>query len=283
MLRRMGDAPETLQEFCRQILERGDLTEKLNPPRPDLRDGPSQPVCIDAPVRNAALRLAGGADRLPRPGELSKPEARARCLARFAHHELQAVELFAWALLRWPALPAPLRRAWLGILADEQRHCRMYLERLQDHGQSLADYAPHSDYFWHQAANIAASPHGARAFLAAMGLTLEQANLDFTLTYRDAFRAAGDEPSARVCQTVHDEEIGHVRLAAEWLERLGPAGAHQVDLYTAAVPFPLSASRAKGRRFDAASRRRAGLSEPFIEWVRQAQSSQARPVVRNPR
>ncbi len=50
-----------------------------------------------------------------------------------------------------------------------------------------------------------------------MGLTLEQANLDFTLTYRDGFAEAGDLESAAVCQTVHDDEIAHVALAARWL------------------------------------------------------------------
>ena len=106
-----------------------------------------------------------------------------------------------------------------------------------------------------------------------MGLTLEQANLDFTLTYRDGFREAGDDASARVCQAVHDDEVGHVRLAAEWLARFAPPDASQSEWYAEAVPFPLSASRAKGRRFDVAARRRAGLSEGLIETVRTARST----------
>ena len=58
--------------------------------------------------------------------------ARAECLARFAHHELMAVELFAWALLRWPMMPSPMRAGFVGVLAQEQVHCRLYLERLAD-------------------------------------------------------------------------------------------------------------------------------------------------------
>jgi hypothetical protein len=45
-----------------------------------------------------------------------------------------------------------------------------------------------------------------------------------------------------------------------------------VAAYEAAVPFPLGAARAKGRRFDAGARRRAGLGEDFIEHVRRARS-----------
>jgi uncharacterized ferritin-like protein (DUF455 family) len=154
-----------------------------------------------------------------------------------------AAELFAWALLRWPDLPVALRRSWLGTLGDEQRHCALYRERLLALGSDLHEHDL-SDYFWKHAPAIAASPDGPRAFLAAMGLTLEQANLDFTLVYRDGFRAAGDADSAAVCQQVHDDEIGHVRLAATWLERLGEPGQSEIDRYASVVPFPLSAARA---------------------------------------
>jgi uncharacterized ferritin-like protein (DUF455 family) len=217
--------------------------------------------------------MRSGVAPLPRPGALTSPEARAVCLARFAHHELMAVELFAWALLRWPELPAELRRGFLEVLADEQSHCRLYLERLSGHGSTLSEH-PQSSYFWTHAPAIAASRHGPLAFLCAMGLTFEQANLDFTLVYRDGFREAGDEASARVCQRIHDEEVGHVRLAAHWLRALAPAGQDEVETYRQAVPYPLGAARAKGRRFAEAARQRAGLSAEFIAFVRDARSSQ---------
>ncbi len=283
--------PTTVQDFCRRILEQGDLETKLIPPgspkRPRLTDPEGiAAIFIDAPARDPGLCMQGGSDRLPRPGELSEPEHRRRCLARFAHHELMAVELFAWALLRWPDLPRGLRRGWLSALADEQRHCRLYLERLRAHGGDF-ETDGHSDYFWRQAPAIAASPAGPAAFLAAMGLTLEQANLDFTLTYRDGFAAAGDEETARVCQIVHDEEIAHVALAAKWIRRLDPENGEispedgtDLDRYLASVPFPLGPARAKGRRFEAPARRRAGLSDRFIDTVRQARSSQERRPAR---
>jgi len=268
-----------VRSFCLRLLECGDLETKLARPRdengdplPDADPGP--PVHLDRPSRDVGLRMAGGAERLPKPGQLVEPEARATCLARFAHHELMAAELFAWALLRWPELPAELRRGWLRVLEEEQLHCRLYLGRLEAMGHSLTAYE-HSDYFWRHAPAIAASPHGPRAFLAAMGLTLEQANLDFALLYRDAFREAGDEASARVCERVHEDEIGHVRLASRWLLTLDDAEPDdEIGAYERAVPFPLAASRAKGRRFDVESRRRAGLGDDFIEHVRRARSSQ---------
>jgi uncharacterized ferritin-like protein (DUF455 family) len=271
-----------LRAFCVRILECGDLESKLTAPGElaaegaDLRIGP--PVDVARPVRDPGLEMTGSSSKLPALRALGSRDARATCMARFAHHELMAVELFAWALLRWPELPDALKRGLVLTLAEEQIHCRLYLGRLGVLGRTLGEYG-HSDYFWRHARTIVESPHGVRAFLAAMGLTLEQANLDFTLLYRDAFFEVGDEASAQVCQRVHDDEIRHVRLAAEWLERLDEDSETMTGAYEAAVPFPLAAHRAKGRRFDALARRRAGLDDEFIEYVRLARSTQeAKPA-----
>jgi uncharacterized ferritin-like protein (DUF455 family) len=271
---------ETLDvdSFCLGILRGGTLARKLAPAPAGLSDAaPGPALRIAHPARAADIAFGAGAPPLPRPSRLGDKTARAACLARFAHHELMAVELFAWALLRFPALPGPLRRGLLASLADEQRHCGLYLERLGAQGSTLAEH-PVSDYFWRHEPALAASHEGPRAFLCAMGLTFEQANLDFSLAYAEGFRVAGDEQSARVCELVHRDEIRHVRLAAEWLPQLG-GPRDPVPAYEAAVPFPLEAARAKGRRFLVAARSEAGLTAEFIDYVRSARSN----AERNPR
>ncbi|HIF94181.1 MAG TPA: DUF455 family protein [Myxococcales bacterium] len=285
------EPPETVWNFCLTVLEHGDLASKLAAPvdrsgqtLPDVDRG--DPVLIGRPKRDPGLQMAGGREKLPRPGQLRDPQHRMRCLSRFAHHELMAVELFAWALLRWPRLPDSLRHGLLSALVDEQRHCQLYLNRLVAHGGRF-ETDDHSDYFWQQIPSIEKSKAGPSAFLAAIGLTLEQANLDFTLTYRDGFAEAGDHESAQVCQRVHNEEIAHVALAVRWIQRLDPMGSEianpkssDLEAYLAAVPYPLGPSRAKGRRFEVAPRRHAGLSPELIETVRVARSS---PELSNPR
>lgn len=268
----------TLRQFCSGILGSGDLPSKLSPPvqmdgRPLDDSDPGHALYIAHPVRDPSIAMASGLPNLPRVGALKDPNARITCLARFAHHELMAVELFAWALLRWPDLPRELRREFTRTLADEQRHCQMYIDRLTALGGTFFN-PPYSNYFWKHVPAISRSPHGANAFLAAMGLTLEQANLDFTLLYSEAFREAGDSESADILMKVHADEIKHVAMAAHWIKVLGPPGTDIIEAYSEAVPFPLSAARAKARQFDVTSRRRAGLGEPFIEYVRDAQSNQ---------
>ena len=271
-------AAETLRASCLRILTSGELAAKLAPLgahgfEPEERA--LGPVRVARPARGPALAMHAGAAKLPRPEALGDAAARSTALARFAHHELQAAELFAAALLRWPELPDSLVRALAHVLEDEQRHARLYLARLEALGARFEELAPHSDYFWkHAHALLDGAP---AAFFAAMGLTLEQANLDFSAIYGQAFAAAGDTESADVCARVHADEIRHVRLAARALRELGVAGAGDAQRFEACVPFPFSAARAKGRRFDAEARRAAGLDEKFIAHVRHARSPQEAP------
>ncbi len=272
----MSASPQTVHAYCRSILESGDLEAKLRPPRKS--DGsplddhdPGPRLVLDAPVRAADLRMHSGSERLPALGLLREPSARSVTLSRFANHELQAVELFAWALLVWPEMPSELRAAFLRNIEDEQRHFSMYQDRLHEWGTDFRE-VPLSNYFWRNAPAILASHKGIPAFLCAVGLTLEQANLDFSLRYRDAFLRVGDEASAAACQTIHDDEINHVRLAYAWLKRMKATQESDVEAYAKNVPFPFSASRAKGRGFDFAGRRAAGLSEAMIEYVRTARA-----------
>lgn len=311
------DGFDSIRGFCLHVLESGDLSAKLTPPRSrsgePLADLPGSAVFIDRPARLDHIQIRSGADRLPNLNELRDPHARSVCVERFANHELMAVELFAWVLLAYPGMASALRRGLLHVLEEEQSHVRLYLDRLRDLGSGLGQNAL-SDYFWQQVPSIHASRNGPASFLCVMGLTFEQANLDFSLLYRDAFRQNGDEPSALALDQVHHDEIGHVRLAARWLRKIGEDGEttaasgraadlnegdprdidslpepivvpppitsrdRDVELYERHIPFPLSAARAKGRRFDEAARRRAGLSRAFIEHVRAAKPYRPRPV-----
>jgi uncharacterized ferritin-like protein (DUF455 family) len=275
----MKAASPTLQEWARELLESGSLEAKLRAPPDDMVDAPGEPVFIDAPARVDALRMRKGGARLPKLGALRDRNARAVSLARFAHHELSAVELFAWALLAFPELPAALRRGFVQTLVEEQLHLRLYLDRLAAHDDGLEGDSC-SDYLWRHVGAIRDAAEPAATFLSAMGLTFEQANLDYSALYADAFAKADDLESAAAMRRVHDDEIGHVALAARWLPRL-VGEVDDLTAYERTVPFPLGASRAKGRRFDAEARRAAGLSERFIAHVEAARPSHQRPPSRS--
>ena len=146
-----------------------------------------------APGRPAELAIVPGATRACRrsPG-MRDPAQRARILHALANHELQAIELFAWALLAFPDAPArvsprprrdPRRRAAppraLPRAARRARHARSATIRSPDTSgtSSITSPAP-------------------LEFVCAMGLTFENANLDFAGDYAAAARACGDTATA---------------------------------------------------------------------------------------
>ncbi|HEY0781598.1 MAG TPA: DUF455 family protein, partial [Thermoanaerobaculia bacterium] len=176
-----------------------------------------------------------------------------------ANHELQAAELFAWALLAFPDAPAAFRRGLLDILIEEQRHTRMYRARLAAAGADLGDFPVHG-YFWSKVGTFTTPLR----FVCAMSLTFENANLDHTLDYAAAARKARDEKTARVIDRVHQEEIGHVRFGWTWLQRLKSDDLSMWEAFTANLTWPLRPLRAKGRTFDVAGREAAGLDADFI-------------------
>ncbi|MCA9676269.1 MAG: DUF455 family protein [Kofleriaceae bacterium] len=246
--------------YARALLDAETLEGKLAPPPAGLElddDGP--PELVAAPRRPASLQITHHRKvSVPPIQGMRDPAQRARIIHALANHELQAVELFAWAVLAFPDAPRPFRAGLIGIIADEQRHFALYAARLAAHGVGFGDH-PVTGHFW----NRLPSPPSPLRFLCAMGLTFEQANLDFAGEYARAAREVGDDATAEVLDQVHADEIGHVRFAWRWVETLAP-DADPWDTYRAHVEFPLGPARARGRDLDVEARRAAGISDDFI-------------------
>ena len=255
--------PTTVRAFASRIVESEVLAHKVQPAAGVLRDEDPGPVRrITAPGRPASLAIRRGAEvKVPRLSGMVDPAQRARILHALANHELQAAELFAWALLAFPDAPADFRRGLLRILDDEQRHTRMYIARVEALGARFGDQ-PVTGYFWGKIDTIQ-SP---LEFVCAMSLTFENANLDHTLDYAEAARTAGDAKTATVIERVHEDEITHVAFGWRWLEAFR-GNRSRIEAYGASLDWPLRAAKASGRHFDRASRRAAGLDDAFIDHL----------------
>ena len=99
---------------------------------------------------------------------MADPAQRVRILHGFANHELQAVELFAWAVLAFPDAPPEFRQGLWRILREEQRHTRMYMARLEAHGSRFGAF-PVNAYFWGKVARLTTPSR----FVCALSLTFE--------------------------------------------------------------------------------------------------------------
>jgi uncharacterized ferritin-like protein (DUF455 family) len=265
---------DLLRDYAEAIVTSGSLDGKLVPPPPAAelgelaeRDGApdAPPVRIAAPGRPANLAIVPGRHaRVPPIGGMRDPGQRARILHALANHELQAIELFAWAVLAFPAAPPAFHRGLLAILADEQRHLALYRDRLAAHGVGFGDH-PVTGHFWNKLDHLT----GPCEFVCAMNLTFENANLDFAGEYAAAARAAGDPATAAALDQVHADEIRHVHFGWVWLRRFtaggdGDRSGDAWQAYLAHVRPPLGPARARGTRFDREARRRAGFDEAFI-------------------
>ncbi len=251
-----------LNDFARNVLGTPDLSTKLRPPPPDLSDearGPAAPEL--RPGRPPSLGMRPGREvKVPRLAGFSDPKQRVRILHALANHELQAVELFAWALLAFPDAPARFRQGLLRVLRDEQRHTRMYMARVEALGARFGDF-PVSGYFWNKVGDL----HSPLRFICAMSLTFENANLDHTVVTAEVAHQAGDEKSALVIEQVHRDEIRHVAFGWQWLERLKHPEQSAWDAYREALSWPLRPTKARGESFHEPSRRAAGMDPDFIE------------------
>lgn len=252
---------QTVRAWALDLVAATDLGRKLEPPPPGLFDldrGP--PLRVAEPGRPDDLAICEGRRvKVPPVSGMADPAQRRRILHAFANHELQATELFAWALLAFPDAPDDFRRGCLRLLAEEQTHLRMYLARIESLGGRFGE-EPVSGHFWRKAAHIRTPLE----FVCTMGLTFESANLDFAVEHAEAARRAGDDATASVLEKVHADEIGHVRFAWEMLRRWKDEATSAWDAYCASVAPPHGPSRARGAVFHADSRRAAGYDEDFV-------------------
>lgn len=232
------------------------LDAKLSPPPVPERwelDPPARR--LDAPGRPPELRVAPKAGKIR---GLRSEHGRARALHTFFHHELQAAELFAWAVLAFPAAPAEFRAGLVRIALDEIRHMRLYAKEIARLGRRIGDFTVR-DWFWER---IPRSPDPA-SFVAVMGLGVESANLEHSAAYAARFREAGDEQGARVQELIGLEEIAHVRFGTRWFEIFN--GKLDFASWQAALPPPLSPLLMRGRPLQREARRRAGQPEQFLD------------------
>ncbi len=265
---------ERIREFAERVILDPSLAVKLAPPPAELIDDDREPRELPpAPNRAPELRIETDAKRKrkvpPREG-MPDVRQRVRILHGLANHELQAIELFAWALLRFPAAPRAFRRGIVKILAEEQLHCRLYLDRIAALGGRFGD-EPLSGYFWSKIESCTT----ALRFICAMCLTFENANLDHALDLADAAAACGDPETAAVLVKVHDDELGHVRFGWRWLARLKLESQTMTEAYLANLAWPLRPVLARGPDFRRASRERVGLDEEFIGLLEQASRPRA--------
>jgi uncharacterized ferritin-like protein (DUF455 family) len=249
----------TIEAWAEQYVRSTDLSHKLAPPPPPkVFRASALPLRLSEPGRPTELRAARRGERTPKQEALEEPHYRARTLHAFLHHELQAAELMCWAILAFPDSEPEFRRGLLAICLDEIRHMGLYVEHIRALGSQVGDFGVR-DWFWKRVPSCQSKLE----FVAVMGMGLEAANLEYAPNFAARFRQAGDEAGAQIQERIAAEEVAHVGFATRWFARW--TGGCDFDEWSRLLPPPLSPWVMHGQPIASDARRRAGMSETFLQ------------------
>jgi uncharacterized ferritin-like protein (DUF455 family) len=251
-------APD-IEAWAEAYVRSTELSHKLAPPAPPKTFRASAAaVRLSAPGRPPELRQARRGERTPKQEALEDPHYRARTLHAFLHHELQAAELMCWAILAFPEAEPEFRRGLLAICLDEIRHMGLYVEHIRALGSQVGDFGVR-DWFWKRVPDCGSKLQ----FVAVLGMGLEAANLEYAPNFAARFRLAGDEVGAQIQERIAAEEVAHVGFATRWFARW--TGGCDFDEWSRLLPPPLSPWVMHGQPIANEARRRAGMSEAFLQ------------------
>jgi uncharacterized ferritin-like protein (DUF455 family) len=178
-----------MQELLRSIINGEKLSDKLvviSPEDIDWNWEPNERFLLKSPKRENSIQFSDKQLKFPKGKTLSLDNKKAQALNSFANHELLAIEMMATALLIYPHHTDELKRFKRGVLKsliDEQKHFKLYRNRMQEIGYDFGDF-PLNDFFWKQMEKLKTPS----MYLAVMSLTFEAANLDFAHYYQQIFK-----------------------------------------------------------------------------------------------
>lgn len=217
---------------------------------------------IDSPCREKRISMSSEQVKFPKKSSFHLDEKRGLALHFFANHELLAIEIMASFLLRFQHIEERIKKIIVSTIKDEQKHLSLYIKRMAELGVEFGDF-PLNDFFWRKFVEIE-DPH---QYFALMSLTFESANLDFAHHYKKCFEDVDDFQTAKIMETVLNDEIGHVSVGYHFLKTHVPNHKDIWTYYTELLPEQMSPARAKGPFFYKEGREMAGIDSEFIRQL----------------
>lgn len=254
-----------IYEFAEKILLGTDIEDKLFESEIDTKYLARKNTTLPSvPGRNNQIKFNNIQVKFPKGKSVQNPDKMAQALNFFANHELMAIEMMAAAILYYPTQNQDDFNFKLGLIPtikDEQKHLKLYRKRMNELGSDFGDF-PLNDFFWKQMSSLKTPSQ----FYALMALTFEAANLDFASHYQKLFFEIGDEKTSNIMKVIYEDEIKHVARGTVWLNKW----REDKDLWTyyqENLPSLMTPARSKGMIVDIEARRKAGLSDSFINNI----------------
>lgn len=200
---------------CCDVEQKLSLTRRLaadwQADQLDWRDTTPQELSCGRPPRPELVPPL----RVPQRNAKS-PEGRARLLHAIVHIEFTAINLALDHAARFRGLPQQYYADWISVAVEEAEHFELLQRRLGELGHAYGDFPAHAG-LWHMAEK---TRDDVLARMALVPRLLEARGLDATPPIQRRLEAAGDEPTARLLDTILRDEIGHVGLGDRWFRQL---------------------------------------------------------------
>ena len=181
------------------------------------------------------------------------------------NNETGAIEIAARCLVDFPEAPWDLRMSLARQVADEARHARLLLRRLQELDGCKGEF-PVANFEWGVTLMLDNLP----GRLAVQNRTFEAGLIDILGTLRNRWREAGDHQTADLLEGILADEVTHVRFANRWIKRLteeDPRNLLQGGPWRSATW-----ARSTGAL---AARRSARPTQPGTTWTEERRSAPA--------
>lgn len=250
-----------ISDFAKCILEKGDLSAKLFEASDVSFDTWYEYSCPKLPSRISKLKISTENIKFPK-GHFHLADKKALALHSFANHELLAIEMMACALLIFPHKTEEdirVKKGILNSLKDEQKHFKLYVDRLNELGYEFGDF-PLNDFFWSYMGEMKTLDQ----YFACMALTFEAANLDFASYFKKEFEKVDDMKTAKILEIVLKDEISHVGLGVYHLNKW-KEDQTLWEYYLQNLIYPLTPSRSRGQAFNEEARLKANLGKEYIQ------------------
>jgi len=221
-----------------QVAKVGDTTSTLNEPA-GLPGRPTKPILVP----HTALKQRS----------MATSEGLGALLHSIAHIELNAIDLAADVIWRFPGMPGDFYRQWAVVAGEEAYHFSLLRDHLESLGFTYGDFPAHNG-LWEMAEK---TKHDVLARLALVPRTLEARGLDASPAVKAKVLGAGDRKAAKILDIILRDEIGHVAVGNYWYRFVcEQRGLDPVESYATLAerygapklrgPFNLDARRAAG-------------------------------------
>lgn len=221
----------------------------------------SQRMPINQPGQPDTLNLVPP-QQVPRR-RVDTAVGRAALIHALAHIEFNAINLALDAAHRFADMPREYYADWLKVADEEALHFDLLNTHLATLGHTYGDFPAHQG-LWDMALKTA---HDPLVRMALVPRVLEARGLDATPLIVEKLKSAQDSRMVDILAIIERDEIGHVAIGSHWFGWLCDQRGIEPDATFRQLLVDYDAPPLRPP-FNLEARRKAGFSEPELDWLR---------------